>query len=429
MEKTAVILAAGLAKRMKSRLPKAAQLIAGRPMLRHLIVAAEAVFDRIVVVIGPEMPPLEALAAPHAVVVQAERRGTGHAAAQAAAQFGSGVVAVFYADNPLLTPETMTALLQRLGAGAGLVLLANTPPDPLKYGRVILEEGETGQVSRIVEFADATAAERETRLCNAGAFAAPAEDLRRWLAAVTPDNAAGEYYLTDIVGVARREGVAVAALEAPYQECLGINSRAELAAAEAVAQGRLRAAALEAGAAMPAPETVFLAADTELAEDVSIGPYVVFGPGVRVGAGAEIKAFSHLEDCVVGEDAVIGPYARLRPGADIGPGAHVGNFVEIKAARLAAGVKVNHLSYIGDAEIGTGTNIGAGTITCNYDGKAKHRTVIGAKAFIGSNTALVAPVTVGDGALVAAGSVITEDVAPSELAIGRARQVNKPRRS
>ena len=425
MEKTAVILAAGLGKRMKSRVPKAAHLIARRPMLRHLIAAAETVFDRIVVVVGPEMPALEALAAPHEVVVQTERRGTGHAAAQAAARFGAGVVAVFYADNPLLTPGTMAALLERLGAGAGLVLLANTPPDPLKYGRVILEHG---QVSRIVEFADATAAEREVRLCNAGAFAAPAEDLRRWLAALTPQNAAGEYYLTDIVGVARREGVPVAALEAPYQECLGINSRSELAAAEAVAQARLRAAALEAGVAMPAPETVFLAADTELAEDVTIGPYVVFGPGVRVGAGAEIKAFSHLEGCVVGEGAAIGPYARLRPGADIGPGAHVGNFVEIKAARLEAGVKANHLSYIGDAEIGAGSNIGAGTITCNYDGKAKHRTVIGAGTFIGSNTALVAPVTVGEGAVVAAGSVITDDVAPGELALGRARQVNKPRR-
>ncbi len=425
METTAIILAAGLGKRMKSALPKAAHPIAGRPMLRHLIAAAETVFDRIVVVAGPEMPVLEALAAPHPVVVQAERRGTAHAAAQAAAQFGMGAAAIFYADNPLLTPATMMALLARLQTGAGLVLLANTPPDPLKYGRVVME---AGQVRRIVEFADATVAEREIRLCNAGAFAASAVDLRRWLSAVGPDNAAGEYYLTDIVGIADREGVSVVALEAPHQECLGVNSRAELAAAEAVAQARLRAAALQAGVAMPAPETVFFAADTELAEDVTIGPYVVFGPGVRLGAGAEIKAFSHLEACVVGEGAVIGPYARLRPGADIGAGAHVGNFVEIKAARLGAGVKANHLSYIGDAEIGAGTNIGAGTITCNYDGKAKHRTVIGEAAFIGSNTALVAPVTVGAGGLIAAGSVITDDVEPGALAIGRARQVNKLRR-
>ncbi len=425
MHKTAVILAAGLGTRMKSRLPKAVHPIAGRPMLRHLIVAAEAVFDRVVVVVGPDMPGLEALAAPHEVVVQAERRGTGHAAAQAAAAFGDGVAAIFYADNPLLTPATMAALLDRLEQGdAGLVLLASTPPDPLKYGRVVRAGGH---VTRIVEFADATPAEREITLCNAGAFAAPADDLRRWLAALRPDNAAGEYYLTDIVVAARAEGVAVAALEAPYQECLGINSRAELAAAEAVAQARLRAAALEAGVAMVAPETVFFAADTELAADVLVGPYVVFGPGVRVGPGAEIRAFSHLEDCLVEAGAVIGPYARLRPGAEIGAGAHVGNFVEIKAARLGAGAKANHLAYIGDAEVGAGSNIGAGTITCNYDGKAKHRTVIGANAFIGSNTALVAPVRVGDGALVAAGSVITQDVPAGDLAIGRGRQVNKKR--
>ncbi len=218
-------------------------------------------------------------------------------------------------------------------------------------------------------------------------------------------------------------------LEAPYTECMGVNSRAELALAEAAMQQRLRAAAMEAGVAMLAPETVFLSADTELGPDVSIGPYVVFGPRVRVGAGVEIKAFSHLEDCIVQEGAAIGPYARLRPGADIGPGAHVGNFVEIKAATLGAGAKVNHLSYIGDAEIGAATNIGAGTITCNYDGTHKHRTKIGAKAFIGSNTALVAPVSIGDGALIAAGSTITEDVPAETLAIGRARQVGKAKRT
>ena len=426
MLKTAVILAAGVGSRMKSRLPKAALAVAGRPMLGHVVSAAEAVFDKIVVVVGPGMPALAAVAAPHAVVVQAERRGTGHAAVQAAGLFGDGVAAVFYADNPLVTPATMAAVLARLAAGdAGLVLLASTPPDPLKYGRVVCAGG---YVERVVEFADATAAEREVRLCNAGGLAAKAEDLRRWLAAVTPDNAAGEYYLTDIVAIARAEGVRVAAVEAAYEECLGVNSRGELAAAEAVAQARLRAAALAAGVAMMAPETVFFSVDTVLAADVTVGPYVVFGPGVRVGAGAEIKAFSHLEACVVEADAVVGPYARLRPGAEIGPGAHVGNFVEVKASRLGAGAKVNHLSYVGDAEVGDGTNVGAGTITCNYDGKKKHRIVIGAGSFIGSNTALVAPVTVGDGALVAAGSVITEDVPNGGLGIGRARQINKKRK-
>jgi bifunctional UDP-N-acetylglucosamine pyrophosphorylase/glucosamine-1-phosphate N-acetyltransferase len=287
---------------------------------------------------------------------------------------------------------------------------------------------EDGYVARIVEFADANEAERGIALCNAGGFVAAAADMRRWLAAIRPDNAKAEYYLTDIVALARAEGAKVAVIEAPYAECLGVNSRAELAVAEGALQARLRAAAFEAGVAMVAPETVFFAADTVLAADVIVGPYVVFGPGVRVEAGAEIKAFSHLESCVVREGAVVGPYARLRPGADIGAGAHVGNFVEIKAAKLGAGAKANHLAYLGDAEIGPGTNIGAGTITVNYDGKAKHKTKIGAKVFIGSNSSLVAPLIVGDGALVAAGSTITEDVAPGALAFGRARQVVKARK-
>jgi bifunctional UDP-N-acetylglucosamine pyrophosphorylase/glucosamine-1-phosphate N-acetyltransferase len=426
-ESTAVIIAAGLGTRMKSALPKAAHKIAGREMLRHLILAAETVFDRIVVVIGPDMPVLEKLAAPHRVVVQAERLGTAHAALQAAHEFGDGAVAVFYADNPLVSADTMRALLARAWAGdAGLVLLGMTPPEPGKYGRLVME---AGYVAKIVEYADASEAERRIALCNAGGLIAGETEMRRWLAAVRAENAKGEFYLTDIVAIARAEGAKVAVLEAPYTECMGVNSRAELALAEAAMQQRLRAAAMEAGVAMLAPETVFLSADTELGPDVSIGPYVVFGPRVRVGAGVEIKAFSHLEDCIVQEGAAIGPYARLRPGADIGPGAHVGNFVEIKAATLGAGAKVNHLSYIGDAEIGAATNIGAGTITCNYDGTHKHRTKIGAKAFIGSNTALVAPVSIGDGALIAAGSTITEDVPAETLAIGRARQVGKAKRT
>ena len=425
MENTAVIIAAGLGTRMKSALPKAAHKLGGREMLRHLTIAAEEVFARVVVVVGPDMPALEALAAPHGVVVQAERLGTAHAARQAEEQFGEGLVAVFYADNPLLSPATMQSLLARAKAGdAGLVLLAMTPPDPGKYGRLVMENG---YVSRIVEYADAAPAERLITLCNAGGLVGKAADMRRWLAAVKADNAKGEYYLTDIAALAQSEGVKVAALEAPYSECMGVNSRAELAAAEAVLQTRLRQAALDAGVSMLAPETVFFSADTALAPDVIIGPYVVFAPGVTVESGAEIKAFSHLEECFVAAGALIGPYARLRPGAHIGPGAHVGNFVEIKSATLGAGAKANHLSYLGDAEIGPGTNIGAGTITCNYDGKAKHKTKIGAKVFVGSNTALVAPISVGDGALVAAGSTLTGDVPPGTLALGRARQINKPR--
>jgi bifunctional UDP-N-acetylglucosamine pyrophosphorylase / glucosamine-1-phosphate N-acetyltransferase len=426
MDRTAVIIAAGLGTRMKSALPKVAHKIGGRPMLRHLIASAEAMFGRIVVVAGPDMPLLVELAAPHEVAVQQERLGTAHAAKQAADKFGDGLVAVFYADNPLVSVGTMRALLQRAEAGdAGLVLLAMRPPEPGKYGRLVMAGA---YVSRIVEFADAAPEEKKITLCNAGGLVARAADMRRWLDAVRADNAKGEYYLTDIVGIAQEEGVKVAALEAPYEECMGVNSRAELAAAEAALQARLRAEAMEAGVTMLAPETVFFSADTVLEADVSVGPYVVFGPGVRVEAGAEVKAFSHLEGCAVQAGAIIGPYARLRPGAEIGPGAHVGNFVEIKAASLGAGAKANHLSYIGDAEIGAGTNIGAGTITCNYDGKAKHKTKIGERVFIGSNTALVAPVSIGDGALVAAGSTITEDVASGALAIGRARQVVKAKR-
>ena len=426
MQSTAIIIAAGLGTRMKSALPKAAHKIAGREMLVHLIRAAEQVFDRIVVVVGPEMQPLEALAAPHAIAVQQERLGTAHATRQAEPYFGEGPVAVFYADNPLVSVETMRALLARLNAGdAGLVLLGMTPPEAGKYGRLVMDGA---YVSRIVEFVDANEAERAIGFCNAGGMAALGTDMRGWLAQVGNANTKGEFYLTDIVAIARDEGVNVAALDAPYDECLGVNSRAELAQAEAAFQTRARARLMAAGVTLQAPETVFFAADTEIGADTIIAPHVVFGPGVKIEADVEIKGFSHLEGCLVRRGAIIGPYARLRPGADVGEEAHVGNFVELKAAKLGKGAKANHLSYLGDAEIGPAANIGAGTITCNYDGKAKHKTKIGARAFIGSNTALVAPVSVGDGALVAAGSVITEDVPQGALALGRARQVIKPRK-
>lgn len=425
--RAAIILAAGLGTRMKSSRPKALHAIAGRPMLAHLIAACEGIFDRIIVVVGPEMAALEQVAAPHATVVQHERLGTGHAALQAAPLLDGfvGDAAVLYADNPLITRAT----LQRLVAArreAGLALLAMRPVDPARYGRVVTEAN--GDIISVVEWADASEAERAVGLCNAGVVCAEAASLLRWLGAVRNDNAKGEYYLTDVVALARQDGERAVAVEAPEAELRGINSRAELAEAEAVMQARLRAAAFEVGVTMQAPETVFLAADTVLAPDVVIGPHVVFGPGVTVAEGADIRAFSHLEGAQVGRDAIIGPYARLRPGTVVEARAHVGNFVELKAATLGEGAKANHLTYLGDTSVGAGANIGAGTITCNYDGIAKHRTEIGEGAFIGSDTALVAPVKVGARALVAAGSVITEDVPADALAIARGRQATKPGR-
>lgn len=427
MHATAVILAAGLGTRMKSALPKGLHPIAGRPMLRHLLESCEAVFDRIVVVVGPGMEAVQDVAQPHASVVQDLRLGTAHAALQAAPLFGAGEVAVLYADNPLIRPDTLRGLLARRAAGdAALALLVMRPPDPGRYGRVI---GAGEYIERIVEWTDATEAERAETLCNAGVLCAAATDMARWLAAVRADNAKGEYYLTDLVALARAEGGRVAAVQAPYGELRGINSRAELAEAEAMVQSWLRAAALEGGVTMTDPASVFLAADTVLESDVTIGPNVVFGPGVRVAAGTEIRAFSHLEGCTIGPGCIIGPHARIRPGTVLAEGVHVGNFVELKAAQLGAGAKANHLTYLGDVEVGEASNIGAGTITCNYDGHAKHRTEIGAHAFIGSNTALVAPVRVGDGAMIAAGSVITEDVPADALAIARGRQAVKPGRA
>jgi len=423
----AVILAAGLGTRMRSALPKALHPLAGRPMLRHLLAAVEQVFDRIVVVTGPDMPALEQAAAPHPAVVQRERLGTAHAALQAAPllEDSGGDVAVLYADNPLISAETLRRL-RAARAEADLALLAMRPADPARYGRVLLDA--SGAIERIVEWKEATEAERAAGLCNAGVVCARAADLFRWLRAVRNDNRAGEYYLGDAIPHARGEGRRAVAVEAPEAELRGINSRAELAAAEAQVQDALRAAALDAGATMTAPATVFLSHDTRLGADTTIGPNVVFGPGVTVEDGVEIRAFSHLEGCIVRRGAVIGPFARLRPGTVVEAGAHVGNFVELKAAVLGAGAKANHLTYLGDATVGAGANIGAGTITCNYDGAAKHRTEIGEGAFIGSDTALVAPVRVGARALVGAGSVITEDVPDDALAIARGRQAVKPGR-
>ncbi|WP_428483314.1 bifunctional UDP-N-acetylglucosamine diphosphorylase/glucosamine-1-phosphate N-acetyltransferase GlmU [Rhodopila sp.] len=426
MHATAIILAAGLGTRMKSSRPKTLHRLAGRSMLRHLLASCETVFDRIVVVLGPEMDAVRQEAAPHTCVVQDARLGTAHAAMQALDHFGSGQVAVLYADNPLIRSATLRHLLDSR-AGAGLSLLAFRPADPGRYGRVLT--GADGLVERIVEYADASAAERAAGLCNAGVLCAAAVDMRCWLRAVRNDNAKAEYYLTDVVALARADGVPVIAVEAAADELAGVNCRAELAQAEAVLQSWLRQAAMDAGVTMTDPSSVFLCADTRLSPDVTIEPNVVFGPGVSVASDVLIRAFSHLEGATIGRGSIIGPFARLRPGASLENNVHVGNFVEIKAATLAAGVKASHLSYIGDAAVGAGTNIGAGTITCNYDGAYKHRTTIGADVFVGSDTTLVAPVTVGDGAFIAAGSVITETVEPDALALGRGRQVQKPGRA
>jgi bifunctional UDP-N-acetylglucosamine pyrophosphorylase/glucosamine-1-phosphate N-acetyltransferase len=420
---TAVLLAAGLGTRMKSSRAKAMQQIAGLPMLAHLLASASAVFDRLVVVIGPGMEEVAELVAPYPVIIQHERLGTAHAALQAEACFGDGEVAVLYADNPLISARTLTTLLEeRRKPGVGLALLAMRPQDPARYGRVLAHDGE---VSRIVEWADATPEERSVDLCNAGVLCADAADFRRWLHAVRNDNAKGEFYLTDVVGLAVTEQVRVRAVEAPEDELRGVNSRAELALAEAAMQARLRETAMAEGVTLVAPETVFLCADTCLAPDVLIEPHVVFGPGVIVHEGATIRSFSHLEGCEIHTGAVIGPYARIRPGSSIGAESRIGNFVEIKATTMGTGVKVNHLSYLGDSRVGNRTNIGAGTITCNYDGTFKHSTLIGHDVFVGSDSVLVAPLNIGDNALIGAGSVITTDVPPDALALGRARQINK----
>lgn len=423
MESTAVILAAGFGTRMKSALPKVLHKIAGRSMLRHLLASVEQVFDRVVVVIGPEMDAVRKEAAPHTCVVQQDRRGTAHAALTAAPEFGNGKVALLYADTPLIRPDTLRRLLND---DAPLALLAFRPQDPARYGRVFMNDGA---VDRIVEWTDACQTERLEGLCNAGMLCAASADMLRWLRAVGADNAKGENYLTDVVAPARTEGARVAATEAPAEELIGVNSRSELAAAEAVLQARLRAAAMDAGVTMTDPGSVFLCVDTHLAPDVTIESNVVFGPGVSVGRGTEILAFCHLQGCTIGERCIVGPFARIRPFTVLAETVHIGNFVEVKATKLGIGAKANHLSYLGDADVGDFTNIGAGTITCNYDGFGKYRTKIGAHAFVGSDTALVAPVTIGDGAAIAAGSVITEDVPADALAIARQRQVNKPGRA
>jgi len=433
----AIILAAGSGTRMKSTMPKVMHPIVGQPMIAHLLAALRPLSPAAtLVVIGPQMDGVALIVAPAESVVQDPPLGTGDAVRTAlkalngrlAPQGEIDDVLVLYGDTPLLATQTLSRLLaERQRSSAAILVSGMRPADPGPYGRLVF--APDGTLERIVEAADATAEERAVGLVNGGIMAIEARHLRELVDALDSDNAKGEFYLTDVVRIARRKGLGCRSVELPAEELLGVNTRAELAAAEDLMQRRLRRAAMEAGVTLVAPETVFLSADTRLGRDVVVEPNVTFGRGVTIGEGARICSFSYLEGAAVGAGARVGPFARLRPGAVLEEKVHVGNFVEVKAARLGAGAKANHLSYIGDSEVGARTNIGAGTITCNYDGFNKSRTIIGEGAFIGSNTALVAPVKVGDGAIIAAGSVITRDVPPDALSLARGQQVNKPGRA
>jgi bifunctional UDP-N-acetylglucosamine pyrophosphorylase/glucosamine-1-phosphate N-acetyltransferase len=427
-----VILAAGEGTRMKSALPKALHPIAGLPMVAHVArAAAQAGGGDIALVVGNGAEAVEKAVKPFAAsaesFVQAERLGTAHAvlAARAAIARGYDDVLVVFADAPLVEPASLAAARRRLAEGAAVVVMGFRTPNPAGYGRLIEKDG---QLTAIREERDCSTEEREIEFCNGGLMAIDGRLALELLDAVGNANAKGEYYLTDIVGIGHGEGLKVVATEVPFESVLGINNRAELAEAEAIWQKRRRREMMLAGVTLVDPDSVTFAWDTGIGEDVLVEPNVFFGKGVKVASGAVIHAFSHLEGAEVGANAEVGPFARLRPGAELAEKAKVGNFCEVKKAKVGAGAKVNHLTYIGDAVIGAKANIGAGTITCNYDGFSKFVTEIGAGAFVGSNSALVAPVKIGDGAYVASGSVITEDVPDDALAFGRARQATYPER-
>ena len=424
-----IVLAAGEGVRMRSARPKVLHELAGRSMLAHTLstVLGGAMGD-VAVVVGPDAKGVaaEALkAAPEAkIAVQRERRGTADAvmAARDHIERGYDDILVVYADIPLIEASTLAAMRTELASGASVVALGFEAADPAGYGRLIERDG---RLIAIREEKDASAEERASRVCNAGPIAFSGAEALSLLAAVKPDNAQKEYYLTDIVGIANGRGLLSRALIAREKEVMGVNDRAQLAAAEAALQDRLRRRAMAAGATLIAPETVFLSFDARIGRDVLIEPHVVIGPGCSIEDGAVIRSFSHLEGARVAGGAIVGPFARLRPGADIAVNARIGNFVEIKQSAIEEGAKVNHLTYIGDARVGANANIGAGTITCNYDGFAKHKTDIGAGVFIGSNSALVAPVTIGEGAYIGSGSVITKSVEADALAVARGRQEAK----
>jgi len=426
----AIVLAAGKGTRMKSDLHKVLHPIAGRPMLMHLLASLEELApERTVVVVGSGREQLEKALAGRGIdlVVQDPQLGTGHAVQQAEAVLAGfdGDVLILYGDVPFVSAATMRRLVGRLDGddAPAAVVLGFRPGDPAAYGRVISDIG--GRIAKMVEFKDASPEERAVTLCNSGLMAVRSRDLFALLGRVTNDNAAGEYYLPDIVMLAGADGRASAVIETAAEEVAGINSRAELAEQERAWQQRRRAQAMADGATLIEPETVWFSYDTKLGRDLTVEPNVWFGPGVTIEDGVTIHGFSHLEGAYVASGAEVGPYARLRPGAELGRKSKVGNFVEVKKVRLGEGAKANHLTYLGDAEIGAGANIGAGTITCNYDGFFKYRTEIGEGAFIGSNSALVAPVKIGDGAIVGAGSVITGDVEADALALGRGDQKAK----
>ncbi|WP_077961288.1 bifunctional UDP-N-acetylglucosamine diphosphorylase/glucosamine-1-phosphate N-acetyltransferase GlmU [Ensifer adhaerens] len=435
MERTclAIVLAAGESTRMKSSMSKVLHPVAGRPMIAHVVEAlANASISDIALVVGRDADAVSAAADIGGVSVssflQKERLGTGHAvlAARDAIAKGYDDILVVFGDTPLIKPEPLRAAREGLAAGNDVVVIGFEAADPSGYGRLIVKDGA---LLAIREHKDATEEERRITYCNGGLMAIDGRKALDLLGRIGNANVKGEYYLTDLVEIVREIGGHAIAVEAPEEELTGCNTRAELAFIERLWQQRRRHELMLAGVSMIAPETVFLAWDTMLEQDVLIEPNVVFGPGVHVESGAIIHAFSHVEGATVRAGATVGPFARLRPGADLGEKSKVGNFCEVKKAEIGAGAKVNHLTYIGDAFVGAGTNIGAGTITCNYDGVNKHETRIGENAFIGSNSSLVAPVSIGDGALVASGSVITEDVPADAVAFGRARQETKPGRA
>jgi bifunctional UDP-N-acetylglucosamine pyrophosphorylase / glucosamine-1-phosphate N-acetyltransferase len=429
----AVVLAAGEGTRMRSARPKVLHEVAGRSLLVHVLGAVRAAGGAsVAVVIAPAAVAVadgaERVWPGADIFVQAERRGTAHAvlAAREAIARGFDDLLVIFGDTPLISPQTLIRLRAALAAGAAVAVLGFRPRDPSGYGRLVVENGE---LTAIREELDASPAERAIGLCNGGLMAFAGAGALAILERIDSNNRKGEFYLTDAVTIARAMKLKTVAIETEEDEVRGINTKAQLAETEAALQQRLRAAALEQGVTLVAPETVFLSSDTKFGRDVVVEPFVVFGPGVTVADNAVIRSFSHLDHAHVGKGAFVGPYARLRPGAHLCEDVHIGNFVEVKEAVIEAGAKANHLAYIGDARLGAGSNFGAGAIVCNYDGAAKHRTDIGKGTFIGSNSALVAPVTVGDGAYVATGSVITHDVPADALAIARSRQTVKENRA
>lgn len=425
-----VVLAAGAGTRMKSALAKVLHPLAGWPMIRHVLENCSGLKPaRIVGVVAPGSAEVAAAFAPHATVVQRKPLGTGHAtqAALGALEGHRGPVLVVFGDAPLVKTATMRKLLAACAREKAAVgVLGFRSADPTPYGRLILRDGE---LERIVESKDTVGAEREVDFCNSGVMCLDGALLAALLAGIGNDNVKREYYLVDAVAVARAAGHRAIAVEGEEAEFQGVNSRAELAVAERVLQHRLRAAAMLGGVTMADPDTVWLSADTRLSADVTIGPNVRFGPGVSVASNVEIKGFCDIEGARIGRGAIVGPFARLRPGSEVGENVHIGNFVELKATKMGKGAKANHLAYLGDSDIGAGSNIGAGTIAVNYDGFGKWRTAIGDDVFIGSNSSLVAPVRIGRGANVTAGSVITEDVPAGAMAFGRARQVTKKGRA